>query len=116
MQKKGYAWPKRFWEEGMRSTSLKGCRLRNCKALIVDVRAASTYGQGFIEGSLNAPLYRAIQGWGLAANVRRTAFAFFGIYGSDVVGVVNHVHFDRVDVVVARTYGSGGGTDQQALG
>lgn len=53
-------------------------------AVIVDVRSPSDYDQGFIEGSLNVPLYRAIQGWGLAANVRRAAFAFFGIYGSEL--------------------------------
>mmetsp|Transcript_32164 Transcript_32164/g.70174 ORF Transcript_32164/g.70174 Transcript_32164/m.70174 type:complete len:263 (-) Transcript_32164:436-1224(-) len=53
-------------------------------AVLVDVRSPSDYNRGFIEDSLNMPLYRAIQGWGVAANVRRAAFAFFGIYGSEL--------------------------------
>jgi hypothetical protein len=51
-------------------------------ALLVDVRAPPDYKNGFIEDSVNFPLYRSIEGWGFAKNIRRAAFAFFGSMGS----------------------------------
>jgi len=72
-------------ESGLKSTPpTEVQKMQKQGALIVDVRSPSQYGQCFIEDSLNVPLYRQIQGWGLAANVRRAAFAFFGIIGSEL--------------------------------
>lgn len=55
-----------------------------CSAVLVDVRARSEYDVGFVHGSVSVPLYRLIEGWGWAANLRRAAFAFFGSMGSEL--------------------------------
>jgi len=49
----------------------------------VDVRLDRKFSKGAIDGSESYPLYQPIAGWGLAANIRRAGFAFFGIYGTE---------------------------------
>ena len=52
------------------------------RTILLDVRVVPEYENEFILDSVNVPLYRAIEGWSAAANVRRAAFAFFGSMGS----------------------------------
>jgi hypothetical protein len=49
----------------------------------MDTRLARNFAQDAMEDALNFPLYQPIQGWGLASNIRRAGFAFFGIYGTE---------------------------------
>jgi hypothetical protein len=49
----------------------------------MDVRLQRKFEQGTVPGSQNFPLYQPISGWGLAANIRRAGFAFFGIFGTE---------------------------------
>jgi hypothetical protein len=44
---------------------------------------ARDFAQDDKEDALNFPLYQPIQGWGLASNIRRAGFAFFGMYGTE---------------------------------
>jgi prepilin-type processing-associated H-X9-DG protein len=52
--------------------------------VLVDVRPQSEFNAAFVDGSVNVSLYRPIQGWGWADNLRRAAFAFFGSMGSEL--------------------------------
>ena len=51
-------------------------------AVLLDVRLADKAAARAALPSLNLPLYRPITGSGLAANIRRVGFAFFGIFGT----------------------------------
>eukprot|EP01023_Acetabularia_acetabulum_P003108 TRINITY_DN1132_c0_g1_i1.p1 TRINITY_DN1132_c0_g1~~TRINITY_DN1132_c0_g1_i1.p1 ORF type:complete len:291 (+),score=28.80 TRINITY_DN1132_c0_g1_i1:2-874(+) len=53
------------------------------QAAIVDVRLSRKFENGGIDGSVNIPLYQPISGMGIAPNVRRVGFAFFGIFGTE---------------------------------
>jgi hypothetical protein len=54
------------------------------RSVLVDVRMARSFETGAMPYSVNVPLYEPISGWGVAANVRRAGFAFFGIYGTQL--------------------------------
>jgi hypothetical protein len=49
----------------------------------MDTRLARNFAQDAMARAMNFPLYQPIQGWDLASNIRRAAFAFFGIYGTE---------------------------------
>jgi hypothetical protein len=49
----------------------------------MDVRLARKFEQGSMKNSVNFPLYQPIAGWGVAANIRRAGFAFFGMFGTE---------------------------------
>jgi rhodanese-related sulfurtransferase len=51
---------------------------------IIDVRLANKYEKAHAEGARSLPLYIPIQGFGPAATIRRAAFAFFGLYGTEL--------------------------------
>eukprot|EP00198_Chlamydomonas_reinhardtii_P014419 XP_001703756.1 predicted protein [Chlamydomonas reinhardtii] len=53
-------------------------------AVLLDVRLADKAAARAALPSLNLPLYRPITGSGLAANIRRVGFAFFGIFGTEL--------------------------------
>lgn len=53
-------------------------------SVLLDVRLADAFSRRSAERSVNAPLYRPITGYDLAANIRRAGFAFFGIYGTEL--------------------------------
>eukprot|EP01025_Chloroclados_australasicus_P059837 TRINITY_DN7595_c0_g1_i1.p1 TRINITY_DN7595_c0_g1~~TRINITY_DN7595_c0_g1_i1.p1 ORF type:complete len:198 (+),score=28.02 TRINITY_DN7595_c0_g1_i1:47-595(+) len=52
-------------------------------SVLLDVRLARKVEHGAMQYSTNIPLYQPISGWGLAANIRRAGFAFFGIFGTE---------------------------------
>ncbi|QDZ25508.1 rhodanese-like domain-containing protein [Chloropicon primus] len=54
--------------------------LRRRGALLIDVRPSEEYDAGHIEGSLNVPLYKLIDGWSPQQCARKATFAFFGIF------------------------------------
>lgn len=47
---------------------------------IIDVRPAGQYEAGFIQGSINVPLYQPIEGWEQRKILRRLGFALFGVF------------------------------------
>jgi hypothetical protein len=47
---------------------------------LVDVRTADQYASGFIEGAVNVPLYRPIEGWEPLKIARRIGYAAFGVF------------------------------------
>lgn len=53
-------------------------------AVLVDVRLADKYDKGHPQGAVNVPLYKPIQNWDIASNIRRAGFAFFGIFGTEL--------------------------------
>eukprot|EP00238_Polyblepharides_amylifera_P008962 CAMPEP_0196583154 /NCGR_PEP_ID=MMETSP1081-20130531/42282_1 /TAXON_ID=36882 /ORGANISM="Pyramimonas amylifera, Strain CCMP720" /LENGTH=238 /DNA_ID=CAMNT_0041903951 /DNA_START=233 /DNA_END=949 /DNA_ORIENTATION=+ len=65
-------------------TAKDAARAQQTGAVMLDVRPAEEFSGGFVEDSLSVPLYRPIQGWGAAANLRRAGFAFFGSTGSEL--------------------------------
>eukprot|EP01026_Neomeris_dumetosa_P016075 TRINITY_DN1610_c0_g1_i2.p2 TRINITY_DN1610_c0_g1~~TRINITY_DN1610_c0_g1_i2.p2 ORF type:complete len:283 (-),score=36.36 TRINITY_DN1610_c0_g1_i2:1087-1935(-) len=71
-------------EQGVNSISPQDVKNQLNKGVaVVDVRLARKFENGGINGSINVPLYQPISGMGIAANVRRAGFAFFGIYGTE---------------------------------
>jgi hypothetical protein len=55
--------------------------------VLLDVRLINKYEASHAAGSLSAPLYNPIQKWDLPSIIRRSGFAFFGIYGTGARGV-----------------------------
>ncbi|KAI8471167.1 MAG: Rhodanese-like protein [Monoraphidium minutum] len=54
-------------------------------ATLVDVRPAHLYEAGCIEGAVNAPYYRPIEGWSPWQIARRVGYAAFGVFkGTEV--------------------------------
>jgi hypothetical protein len=53
------------------------------RAVLMDVRRADKFFACTCPNSQNFPLYQPISGMGLAANIRRAGFAFFGVYGTE---------------------------------
>jgi len=47
---------------------------------IIDVRPQGDYDEYHIPGSVNVPFYRLIDGWSAKQVLRRTAYAFFGVF------------------------------------
>ena len=70
-----------------------------CRSVLMDIRLARTFEQGAMADSVNFPLYQPIAGWGLASNIRRAGFAFFGIYGTER----NKEWLAQVEAVVAKS-------------
>eukprot|EP01023_Acetabularia_acetabulum_P003110 TRINITY_DN1132_c0_g1_i3.p1 TRINITY_DN1132_c0_g1~~TRINITY_DN1132_c0_g1_i3.p1 ORF type:complete len:309 (+),score=32.68 TRINITY_DN1132_c0_g1_i3:2-928(+) len=71
-------------QQGVKSiTPQEAKNRRNNGAAIVDVRLSRKFENGGIDGSVNIPLYQPISGMGIAPNVRRVGFAFFGIFGTE---------------------------------
>eukprot|EP01025_Chloroclados_australasicus_P017424 TRINITY_DN1889_c0_g2_i3.p1 TRINITY_DN1889_c0_g2~~TRINITY_DN1889_c0_g2_i3.p1 ORF type:complete len:331 (-),score=25.49 TRINITY_DN1889_c0_g2_i3:220-1110(-) len=71
-------------QQGVNSITVEEAKTRRDKGMpVVDVRLARKYENGGINGSVNIPLYQPISGMGIAANVRRAGFAFFGIFGTE---------------------------------
>lgn len=75
------------WE--MMSTALRKANTKVLKAddvlaaqakgaVIVDIRPRQEFEKGYIEGSVNVPLYRLIESWTPMQVARRIGFAFFG--------------------------------------
>lgn len=52
---------------------------------IIDIRPAAEYAAGFIQGSVNVPLYQPIQGWEQRKVLRRIGFALFGVFNGTEV-------------------------------
>jgi rhodanese-related sulfurtransferase len=53
-------------------------------ALLLDVRLADAVAKRALPKALSKPLYVPIQGWDAFSNIRRVAFAFFGIAGTEL--------------------------------
>ncbi len=47
---------------------------------IIDVRPVDQYQSGFIQDSINVPLYQPIEGWDQRQILRRLGFALFGVF------------------------------------
>lgn len=54
-----------------------------CRAVLMDVRLAHKFDAHACPNSQNFPLYQPISGMGLAANIRRAGFTFFGVFGTE---------------------------------
>jgi rhodanese-related sulfurtransferase len=52
--------------------------------VLLDVRLADAVAQRALPNALSRPLYVPIQGWDAFSNIRRVAFAFFGIAGTEL--------------------------------
>ena len=53
------------------------------RAVLMDVRLAQKYDANACPNSQSFPLYQPISGMGLAANIRRAGFTFFGVFGTE---------------------------------
>lgn len=47
--------------------------------VVIDIRPPAEYNAGFIQGSVNIPLYQPISGWEQRKVLRRLGFALFGV-------------------------------------
>eukprot|EP01024_Parvocaulis_polyphysoides_P043594 TRINITY_DN3997_c1_g1_i1.p1 TRINITY_DN3997_c1_g1~~TRINITY_DN3997_c1_g1_i1.p1 ORF type:complete len:285 (-),score=39.18 TRINITY_DN3997_c1_g1_i1:211-1065(-) len=71
-------------QQGVKSVTPEQAKiLRDKGTAVVDVRLTRKFENGGINGSVNIPLYQPISGMGIAPNIRRAGFAFFGIFGTE---------------------------------
>ena len=68
-------------------------------AVLLDVRLSDAVAKRSVQRALSVPLYVPIQNWDVFSNVRRVAFAFFGLAGTEL-------NPSFVDDVVAATKGN----------
>ena len=52
-------------------------------AVIVDVRTAADFARGHIEGAVNVPMYRPVEGRAMMDNAKRLAMAFFAMQATE---------------------------------
>ncbi len=53
--------------------------LKGRGAKLIDVRPPTEFVYGYLEGSVNVPLYRLIDGWSKQQILRKAGYSFFGI-------------------------------------
>lgn len=79
--------------------------------VVLDVRPATDFARAHAPGAINVPMYMPIQGWGAPAIIRRAAFAFFGIAGTEPnpdfdAAALDAIRNKRRALVVCATGGS----------
>lgn len=57
---------------------------------VIDIRPPAEYKAGFIQGSINLPLYQPIEGWEQRKVLRRLGFALFGVWWVQVVVLLHN--------------------------
>ena len=84
--------------EGVRAALARG-------ATVIDVRPRDEFDNRRLEGSVSCELFRRIDGSSGSQNLRKAAFAFFGINGSEL----NPEFLDEVAAVVGGAQKNSGG-------